>query len=1019
MRLLYCYIRFLDEEGNEVYYHGQKCVEINLSTKYRFAFYPEKNMFVRENRNAPLPDHFWANENAEPEHCNIYNINVIAGQNGSGKTTAIRCIMNMLDFFHAAANDDEEKKYSLSDVKRNQYLLLFEDNDHDYLLSYMPMQETKTKPIQTEGFSGNEPLLYSSTDWSQLFKEKTEASEDIQSFLLKTKVIHITNALSQYDYERSIEKQNEGLRDYFIFDVSIGATIGPQVGQFFPYEVYKQVKYVFDKNQSDIRERIEKQTKKRIMGFKVPDSLRLILRTQQYQDYITEPYTYTRTNATSSYLVELLGVFCVGAFAENLKMRLKQKKLPPISKQSIKELGNNAHAQSVLQQMILDTEKIYYDIEQCKSYERSGAISWLLPLKDGRIVSASEGDGCVIWNLETGHNQTMKECGKVVCATYYKESSILFASNDGTIWLWNTDDKGTMPKELCVLQDGITCIATSRDGEKVICGTETGEIYIIDSTSGRQIDKLQVYPKGVFTSIVVTQDDWLFCCCDDGYVYALIGRERYAYKHEEYGTATCMALLPDDRIIIGTQDGYLCVWDPKSLEKTLYAWKEKHNNSITCISISLDRKRIISGSSDGNIYIWDTKTETCVYKIKTGDKGITSAVILSNGWVATCSGGTDFMIWNVPDGMRLQKRQKQLLEEIDKKSNNISKSTIIYEKEIEKIIPGMGFPHILAENCLHYIKFIYDKKESFFKQIKGINNNVFEISLSTSMTDEFAQDMIQFMQKYRYTCEPAYTIDFDWGLSSGEENMLRIFSDLYHVFDRDYSSGKYGDYKIYNNENSSHNQREKTECDTVLLFMDEADLTLHPEWQRCLVETLTTYIPWVYPKSCAKDIQLIITTHSPLLLGDIPSENITYLHCQQDNEQGNTPGETFGQNIHTILRDSFFLSEGTVGAFAAKKINNAAERLVEIKKEASADNADIPSLQNEMKGIQEIVNLVAPGVLRIKLEDLYQEAMDALDNKNKQQHEKAEEWLQTLWKLTPEDQQYVINAIYQEKTEND
>jgi hypothetical protein len=304
------------------------------------------------------------------------------------------------------------------------------------------------------------------------------------------------------------------------------------------------------------------------------------------------------------------------------------------------------------------------------------------------------------------------------------------------------------------------------------------------------------------------------------------------------------------------------------------------------------------------------------------------------------------------------------------------------------------------QTCTDYIEFLEDRNESLFSRFTRIDAQTYELSLETikkhykaiggdkeENRDTLYADLIEFIQKYRSTCKPTYAIDFDWGLSSGEENMLRIFSNLYHIFDRDYSTGEHGDYSIYNNEGHSDDDSQKTKCDSVLLFMDEADLTLHPEWQRRLISILTAFIPQIYPVSCAKDIQLVLSTHSPLILGDIPNENITYLPRKGEGTEKSEEAvrrvsdggfETFGQNIHTILKDSFFLEHGTIGDFAGRKINGLAGRLQQIRDRADAEafpNVSVAGeLREELLKAKGVIRIVAPGVLRTKLHILYRDA---------------------------------------------
>ena len=100
---------------------------------------------------------------------------------------------------------------------------------------------------------------------------------------------------------------------------------------------------------------------------------------------------------------------------------------------------------------------------------------------------------------------------------------------------------------------------------------------------------------------------------------------------------------------------------------------------------------------------------------------------------------------------------------------------------------------------------------------------------------------------------------------------------------------------------------------------------MHPEWQQKQVDWLLQFVSAKF-KTCAS--QLVIVTHSPIVLSDMPREHVLYLK----NSGGGTQAKqreirTFRNNIHTLFRDAFFLSEGTMGAFAEWKINETAHVL--------------------------------------------------------------------------------------------
>ncbi|MBQ2348042.1 MAG: AAA family ATPase, partial [Clostridia bacterium] len=251
---------------------------------------------------------------------------------------------------------------------------------------------------------------------------------------------------------------------------------------------------------------------------------------------------------------------------------------------------------------------------------------------------------------------------------------------------------------------------------------------------------------------------------------------------------------------------------------------------------------------------------------------------------------------------------------------------------------------------------------------------VFSISVNEDRNDW----LIMFMKLYRQTCEHHHLLDFSWGLSSGENNLLRLFSTLFYSLD-------YSKAPLYNWKN----QQQIRECQSLIIFMDEADLTYHPEWQRQLIKILTAFLPLEFGDCGLNSIQLILTTHSPLLLGDIPPNNVIYLKENTNNIN------TFGQNIHTILKDSFFLKNG-IGAFAADKINRTAKilkyqkkKIIKIRK-LSVKKTSHKKLKIKKAGLKKIyskqlsecklvIDLLAPGIIKNRLTEFYDSAVNDND----------------------------------------
>ena len=107
----------------------------------------------------------------------------------------------------------------------------------------------------------------------------------------------------------------------------------------------------------------------------------------------------------------------------------------------------------------------------------------------------------------------------------------------------------------------------------------------------------------------------------------------------------------------------------------------------------------------------------------------------------------------------------------------------------------------------------------------------------------------------------------------------------------------------------------------IFLILDEIDISLHPSWQKKYFNELINVCSKV-----DKKIHIILSTHSPFLLSDIPKQNIIFLDTDGNGNCKVVDGlkdkkQTFGANIHTLLSDSFFMEDGLMGEFAKGKIN--------------------------------------------------------------------------------------------------
>lgn len=139
-------------------------------------------------------------------------------------------------------------------------------------------------------------------------------------------------------------------------------------------------------------------------------------------------------------------------------------------------------------------------------------------------------------------------------------------------------------------------------------------------------------------------------------------------------------------------------------------------------------------------------------------------------------------------------------------------------------------------------------------------------------------------------------------MSSGEKQLLYSLSYIY--------------YHIKNIASNKKDGKRIVGYHHINLIFDEAELYYHPEFQRIFVKRLLERLAMCHiNKSNIRSINIMIVTHSPFILSDVPDSNILYL----GNEDAHRPCATFGANIYDLLQDSFFLRQD-IGDVASMKV---------------------------------------------------------------------------------------------------
>ncbi|MES2589237.1 MAG: AAA family ATPase [Bacteroidota bacterium] len=183
-------------------------------------------------------------------------------------------------------------------------------------------------------------------------------------------------------------------------------------------------------------------------------------------------------------------------------------------------------------------------------------------------------------------------------------------------------------------------------------------------------------------------------------------------------------------------------------------------------------------------------------------------------------------------------------------------------------------------------------------------------------------------------------------LSSGETQFIYTLQTiLYHII----------------NINSNR------EYKNIVLLLDEIELYHHPEYQRVFLSTLRKQINELRLE--IESIQIILLTHSPFILSDIPSSNILRLENGIPSQE--SFNQTFSANIHDMFLSNFFMSS-TIGEIAEEKIKEIIhfhKQVISASNKEQIDNLKNAYLEEKKDNFGMVISLIGDDVIKGILEN--------------------------------------------------
>ena len=280
------------------------------------------------------------------------------------------------------------------------------------------------------------------------------------------------------------------------------------------------------------------------------------------------------------------------------------------------------------------------------------------------------------------------------------------------------------------------------------------------------------------------------------------------------------------------------------------------------------------------------------------------------------------------------------------KYGSIKSYNILFNNFLEKFSGSKS--HIVVK-LKQVVNFIKNYDTIWRNLIEETDENLVSIfDLSNSLLKKVEDDNIPLVELlpppiFQTKIISGQTIDILEIISSGEMQLITsISSVLYHL----------------SNLNSVEEEKDVlVKYNYANIILDEIELYFHPEYQRTYIHRLLKDLKsFKFPE--IHGINILIISHSPFILSDIPKQNTLFLEVDNNfSISKEYPSDnTFGENIHEILSNGFFLEE-TMGAFAKNKIYE----FLEFDESANDSKDNYLSKRDEF---EILINLIGENVIK-------------------------------------------------------
>ena len=203
-------------------------------------------------------------------------------------------------------------------------------------------------------------------------------------------------------------------------------------------------------------------------------------------------------------------------------------------------------------------------------------------------------------------------------------SRVVSGSNDATIRIWDLAKGTPVGEPLTGHSGGVTSVAVTPDGSRIVSGGCDSTIRIWDLAKGTSVGEPLTGHGGAVTCLAVTPDGSRIVSGGDDSTVRIWDLARGTSVGEpltgDSNRVACLAVTPDGSRVISSSSSGISVWDLKRRTR-VQGFGDFHNELVTSVAVNPQCTRVICNSGYETVRVWDLATGADVR----GDRGFAPA----------------------------------------------------------------------------------------------------------------------------------------------------------------------------------------------------------------------------------------------------------------------------------------------------------------------------------------------------------------------------------------------------------